>query len=166
MTPEIDNNQRRIIREFYSVDNLFCDRLNKAEDLSIKENDDNEAKKEKSSMVDSIQEFLAQIGQLKDRAKKFNINGIWINDLLQPVKLENIQIINGLSVIECFYQSINQGKINTELLDKSFSRYEEYLVFMAEKAARDSTKKVLSILFIVALVIIILICVSISNANH
>jgi hypothetical protein len=89
-------------------------------------------------------------------AKKSNINAIWINDLWPPATLENIQIINGLSARECFFQSINQAKIKAELLDKYFSRYEKYLVFKAEKATRDSTKKVLSVLFIVALVLIII----------
>jgi hypothetical protein len=168
MTSELVNEQRKAIREFYLKNDLYCDRFNKAEDLKIKEkeNDDNEAKKEKSAMVDSIQEFLAQIGRLKDRAKKSNINAIWINDLWPPATLENIQIINGLSARECFFQSINQAKIKAELLDKYFSRYEKYLVFKAENAARDSTKKVLSILFIVALVLIIILCVAIGSANH
>jgi hypothetical protein len=168
MVSEIVENQRNIIREFFTNNDLYCDRLKIAEDSNIeeKENDDNEAQKEKSLMVASIQGFLSQIWSLKDRAKKSNINGLWINDLWPPVAIENIQIINGVSFIECFYQSINQAKIKAELLDNYFFRYEKYLVFKAEKAARDSTKKVISILFIVALVIIILICVSISNANH
>ena len=58
MVLDIKNNQRKAIREFYLINDLYCDRLNKVEDLSVKEKEsnDNEAQKEKSAIINNIQE--------------------------------------------------------------------------------------------------------------
>jgi len=149
MASIISNQLRKEIRELYFTNDIYSNRLNEANDLSIKEKEhnENETQKDKSEIINSIQELRANISQLKKRVEKSNINVKW-----SPESPEYIQAKEEFSSRECYSQSIEQAKNKAEFLDRGLNQYDEYLV----KKRADHKSKIHAIVAVI--VIIIAIC--------
>ncbi len=149
MATEIVNKQRKAIRDFYSNNDLYCDRLNNAEELSIKEkeNDDNEAQEETSAFNYSIQELRGKISHFKTRAEKIIINVEWLPDILGSGSKKG-----DLSFRECYYQSIDQAKMKAELLEKYFFQYDKYLSIKKNKKSDNKLRNISIVLFIILII--------------
>jgi hypothetical protein len=130
MDLEIVTHQRKIIKEFISNCRLYCDRISKANDLNVreKENNEDEAQIEKSALFDSIRELRTNLAHCKDSAEEAKVNIRW-----SSISPENIQLNKDILSRECYYQSINQARMKVELMDKSLGQYDEYFVDLEKK---------------------------------
>ncbi len=165
MASEIVNDLRKTVKEFFTNNELYCDHLDKAEDLRAKDNESNntEAQKETSAINASSKGFRDKILQLQARVEKSIIRIDWLSNTFGNITNEK-----DLSSRECYYQSLDQVKKKAELLDRCLVQYDEYLASEAKKRTADKSINtcIVTVFIIIIIVAFVLIISDKNNRNQ
>ena len=137
--------QRKIINQFFSNENLLSINHNIAEETRETENKNNDdfLKNESILLVNSVIEVRETISKLKEKAESFDIKELPTNTSA------DYQNNDGLSAKEKFNQILIEVKAIENSLNKYISQYDELL----------TTKNAKQIYLWVFLGIIIIICI-------